>query len=153
MEHAKPPMPPSRSVRALLILSLFATLPAHADNWLVVSGASYHFRQDERDWREDNPGLGVELGTRHPDLYQVVGMFKNSYDRVAFHAGVRWMPVHWGPLRFGGYALASTGYPSAVLVLPGFAVEHKRVGMNVVVAPNIGDYSGYVGVQLRFRVD
>lgn len=137
----------------LLTFSLLAPLPAQADNWLVLSGASYHFRQDERDWREDNPGLGVELATRHPDLYQVVGMFKNSYDRVAFHAGVRWMPLHWGPMSFGGYALASTGYPSAVLVLPGFAVEYQRVGLNVVVAPNIGDYSGYVGVQVRFRFD
>lgn len=72
---------------------------------------------------------------------------------ILIHTSAHWMPLHWGPISVGGYPLASTGYPSAVLVLPGFAVEYERVGLNVVVAPNIGDYSGYVGVQVRFRVD
>lgn len=134
-------------------IAAFTTSPALAEGWLVLSGASYHFRQDERDWREFNPGIGVELSTSIPDVYQVVGYFKNSYDRHALHAGVRWMPLKWGPVSFGGYALAATGYPSPVLVLPGFSVESEKVGVNVVIAPNVREYSGYVGVQMRVRME
>ena len=119
--------------------------------WLVVSGASRHFRQDERDWREFNPGLGFERAARWKDSWYVGGYFRNSYDRHALYAGLRWMPLRYGPVSFGGFALASTGYPSPVLVLPGFAVDTDRIGVNVVVVPNIGRYSGYVGMQLRVR--
>ena len=123
------------------------------ERWLVFSGASHHFRQNERDWREVNPGIGFEQETAIEDLYWVAGYFKNSYDRHAVHGGLRWMPWHLGPLSFGGYALVSTGYPSPALVLPGVGIEYKRVGINFVAAPNIAGYSGYVGVQARIRVD
>lgn len=146
------------SYRRCAVLCAFAIaalpLPAAAtEQWLVISGASYHFRQNERDWRQFNPGIGYERATDHDDLYYVGGYFKNSYDRHALYAGVRWMPYEWGDIKFGGYALASTGYPSPILLLPGFSIEGKDLGLNVVVAPNIGSYSGYVGVQLRVRMD
>lgn len=134
--------------------------PQATENWLVVSGASYHFQREKHDWREVNPGLGFERTLHYPDfedLYLVGGYFKNSYDKHALHAGVRWMPWgwQWGKMRlkFGAYALASTGYPSPVLVLPGMTIEYDRVGANVVVAPNIRDHSGYVGVQVKFRLE
>ncbi|MFN3986161.1 MAG: hypothetical protein ACK4KV_11750 [Rhodocyclaceae bacterium] len=140
----------------LLVLSS----PLQAETWLVLSGASHHFRQDERDWREVNPGLGLEVRSARPgweEVYYVGGYFRNSYDKHALYAGARWMPWGWkwdsGSLKFGGYALASTGYPSPVLVLPGFSVEWRNVGMNIVVAPNVGHYSGYVGMQLRVRLN
>ncbi len=146
--------------RTLAPLALAAgctfSLSVQAETWLVISGASHHFRQEERDWREVNPGLGLEWSAKRPDwksLYYVAGYFKNSYDKHALHAGVRWMPWEWKAFRFGGYGLLSTGYPSAVLLLPGFSVETRHVGINVVLAPNIGDYSGYVGVQARIRID
>lgn len=146
---------------ALPMLLALAASPAQADSfpeiegktWWVVSGASRHFRQDERDWREFNPGLGVEKATTMDGLYYVGGYFLNSYDRHALYAGVRWMPWKWGYARFGGYALASTGYPSPVLILPGFSLETERIGMNVVIAPNIRQYSGYVGVQFKFSLE
>lgn len=151
--------------RCTIAALLAAPLISHAqapktENWLVVSGASYHFRQENHDWREVNPGLGFERTLHYRDfeqLYLVGGYFKNSYDKHALHAGVRWMPWGWqwgkAALRFGGYALVSTGYPSPVLVLPGMSLEYDRVGMNVVVAPNIRDHSGYVGVQVKFRLE
>ena len=130
------------------------TLPETSnETWLVISGAARHFRQDERDWREFNPGVGLERGTTRDGFYYVGGYFLNSYDRHALYAGVRWMPWRWGSLRFGGYALASTGYPSPVLLLPGFSVETRKAAVNFVVAPNISHYSGYVGMQVRVRLD
>lgn len=149
-------MPIVRSRAVLLSALILAILPTQAsatEQWLVISGASYHFRQNERDWRQINPGIGYERASEREGMYWVGGYFKNSYDRHALYAGVRWMPYEWGGIKFGGYALASTGYPSPVLVLPGFSVEGKDVGLNVVIAPNIGRYSGYVGMQLRVRMD
>ena len=119
---------------------------------VVLSGASYHFRQDERNWRQVNPGIGIEQTTRIDGLYRVAGYFRNSYDRHTAYAGARWMPWQLGPVSFGGYLLAATGYPSPVLVLPGLSVAvTKRFGVNLVVTPNLGAYSGYVGVQVSVR--
>lgn len=136
-----------------VLLPLSGALAAEGDTWVVISGASHHFRQSERDWREFNPGIGFERSTDTAGLYQVAGYFRNSYDKDAFYAGVRWMPWQWKNIRFGGYALASSGYPSPVLLLPGFSIEGEKVALNVVIAPNIRDYSGYIGLQLRVRWD
>lgn len=143
----------ARHAAAILALCASTTQPVLAEQWLVISGASHHFRQSERDWRQFNPGIGFERALERPGLYAVGGYFRNSYDRHALYAGVRWMPFEWGPLKLGGYALASTGYPSPILLLPGFSVEGERLGLNIVLAPNLGRYSGYVGMQVRVRLE
>lgn len=155
IRHGSDIMPSGFRRCVVLCVSVIAAvpLPAVAEQWLVISGASYHFRQNERDWRQFNPGIGYERATSYDGLYCVGGYFKNSYDRHALYAGVRWMPYEWAGIKFGGYALAATGYPSPVLVLPGFSIEGKDVGLNVVALPNIGNYSGYVGMQVRVRLD
>jgi hypothetical protein len=141
-----------RLLLAAILTALSPTL-AQADNWLVLSGLSMHFQQDRRDWREQNPGIGFE--TTLPfveDLSLSAGYFRNSYDRHALYGGVRFMPLKVGPLQFGGYLLASTGYPSPVLLLPGASLEMGPVGVNLVALPNLPGYSGYLGVQLRLRL-
>ena len=141
---------------SLLSLAAAASLPlpAQAADWLVVSGLSHHFQPDRRDWREVNPGLGLERDSdEYPGLSWTAGYFRNSYDRHTVYAGARWMPWQLGPVHVGGYALAASGYPSPVLVLPGLSVEGGRVGLNLVMLPNLPRYSGYFGAQLRFRLD
>ena len=124
-----------------------------ASDWLTVSGASYHFQQDRRDWRQFNPGIGWERDAIYPDLTWSAGYFQNSYNKPCFYAGGRWMPLEVGPVKIGLFGLAATGYPSPVLLLPAFNWDIGKIGLNVVAVPNLPGYSGYVGAQLRVKLD
>ena len=141
--------------RRLLFCVLLACIPqfAVASDWLTLSGASYHFQQDRRDWRQFNPGIGWERDATYPDLTWSAGYFQNSYNKPCFYAGGRWMPLEVGPVKIGLFGLAATGYPSPVLVLPALNWDIGKVGLNVVAVPNLPGYSGYVGAQLRVKLD
>jgi len=145
----------ARFLSALLPLSVLLShcAPALASDWLVLSGASYHFKQNQRDWRQTNPGIGMEReSTRYQGLSWTAGYFLNSYDRHTFYGGARWMPYRLGPFAFGGYALAASGYHWPVVVAPGMSIEAGNIGLNFVVVPNLPDHSGFVAAQLRFRL-
>ena len=125
---------------------------AHRD-WLTLAGLSHHFQPDRRDWRQVNPGAGLEREFTGTPWTASAGYFRNSYDRNTFYIGGRWMPLSAGPFRFGAFGLLATGYPSPVLVLPVVSAQIGRVGANLVVLPNLPGYSGYLGLQLRFALD
>ena len=124
----------------------------HRD-WLTLSGASHHFQPDRRDWREVNPGIGMEREFTGTPWVASAGYFRNSYDRNTFYLGGRWMPLEAGPFRFGAFGLLATGYPSPILVLPAASTQIGRVGANLVALPTLPGYSGYVGRQVRIAVD
>ncbi len=135
------------------ILAALHSPALFADDWLVLSGFSYHFKQNQRDWREDNPGIGMEReSAKYSGLFWTGGYFRNSYDRDTVYAGVRWMPYRIGPVAFGAYALAATGYWSPLVAAPAISIEGKNVALNIVVVPNLPDHSGFIGTQIRFRL-
>ena len=125
---------------------------AHRD-WLTLSGVSHHFQPERRDWRESNPGIGLEREFTGTPWVASAGYFRNSYDRHTVYLGGRWMPLAAGPFRFGAFGLVATGYPSPVLVLPTVSAQLGRVGANLIAVPNLPCYSGYLGLQLRFALD
>lgn len=139
------------SASAMPSLDDFSSAP-HRD-WLTVAGVSHHFQPDRRDWRETNPGAGLEREFSGTPWVASAGYFRNSYDRNTFYLGGRWMPLAAGPFRFGAFGLVATGYPSPVLVLPAVSAQVGRVGANLVALPNLPGYSGYLGLQLRFALD
>jgi len=141
----------SPTAHALPSLDDFNTA-AHRD-WLTLSGLSHHFQPDRRDWREVNPGAGLEREFTGTPWTASAGYFRNSYNRNTFYLGGRWMPLAAGPFRFGAFGLLATGYPSPVLVLPAVSAQIGRVGANLVALPNLPGYSGYLGLQLRFALD
>lgn len=128
-------------------------IDAPGRHWLVVSGLSHHFQPERRDWRETNPGVGIEKEFSGSPWVATAGYFRNSYDRHTFYAGARWMPLDFGPLRVGAFAVLATGYPSPVLVLPAASLQVGRIGANLVALPNLPGYSGYLGLQLRLALD
>lgn len=130
-----------------------ALTEAPGRHWLVLSGMSHHFQPERRDWREDNPGAGIEKEFTGTPWVATAGYFRNSYDRNTFYAGARWMPLSLGPVRLGAFGLVASGYPSPVLVLPAASIQVGRVGANLIAIPNLPGYSGYVGLQVRFAVD
>jgi len=141
----------SPAAHALPSLDDFNTA-AHRD-WLTLAGLSHHFQPDRRDWREFNPGAGLEREFTGTPWTASAGYFRNSYDRNTFYLGGRWMPLAAGPFRFGAFGLVATGYPSPVLVLPAVSAQIGRVGANLIALPNLPGYSGYLGLQLRFALD
>lgn len=152
----------SRSALALLAVTTFpaqaaAILDELTDapgrHWLVVSGVSHHFQPERRDWRESNPGVGIEKEFTGTPWVATAGYFRNSYDRNTFYAGARWMPLTLGPVRLGAFGLVASGYPSPVLLLPAASIQAGRFGANLVAIPNLPGYSGYLGLQVRFAVD
>jgi hypothetical protein len=152
--------------RALLAAPLLAcALTSHASSslddfssaphrdWLTFSGASHHFQPDRRDWRELNPGAGLEREFTGTPWVASAGYFRNSYDRNTFYLGGRWMPLEAGPFRFGAFGLLATGYPSPILILPAVSAQFGRVGANLIALPNLPGYSGYLGLQIRVAID
>lgn len=139
------------SANAMPELDEFSTSP-HQD-WLTISGASHHFQPDRREWREVNPGLGMERAFTGTPWVATIGYFRNSYDRNTFYLGGRWMPLEIGPIRLGAFGLLATGYPSPILILPAASIQAGRFGANLVALPNLPGYSGYVGLQLRIAAD
>ncbi len=141
----------STPTRAMAPVDEFIDAPGR--HWLVLSGISHHFQPDRRDWRENNPGAGIEKEFTGTPWVATAGYFRNSYDRNTFYAGARWMPLSIGPVRLGAFGLIASGYPSPVLVLPAASIQAGRVGANLVALPNLPGYSGYLGLQVRFAVD
>ena len=141
----------STPARAAAPLDDFIDAPGR--HWLGLSGVSHHFQPDRRDWRESNPGAGIEKEFTGTPWVATAGYFRNSYDRNTFYAGARWMPLALGPLRLGAFGLIASGYPSPVLLLPAASIQVGRVGANLVAIPNLPGYSGYLGLQVRFAVD
>lgn len=139
------------SANAALELDEFNIAP-HRD-WLTISGVSHHFQSDRRDWREVNPGFGMEREFTGTPWVTSAGYFRNSYDRNTFYLGGRWMPLGIGPVRLGAYGLLATGYPSPILILPAASIQAGRFGANLVALPNLPGYSGYLGLQIRFATE
>ena len=143
-------------MKALRLLPLFALGlacgNAPAADWLVVSGASYHFR-DRDEYRADNPGIGWERRDTLIPLSYMAGYYRNSYDRDTFYAGARWEPLDFGAVRLGVFVGLASGYWTPVVALPMASIEMGPVGVNLVALPNIRDYAGYLGVQLKFKLD
>lgn len=143
-----------RSIALLLTATavLFSSAVRAENDWLVISGAAYHFdRRDEL--RGDNPGAGWERPSEKWPLSWMAGYYLNSYDRDTFYAGARWEPLRWEHVKLGVFVGAASGYDTPVVALPMASVEYGRVGINFVAAPTIGNYTGYVAAQVKFRFD
>jgi len=137
---------------AATLLSL--PLPATAEDWLVISGYSYHF-ENRDEYRADNPGAGWERPSEEYPLSWMAGYYRNSYDRDTFYAGARWEPelVKWEHVKLGVFVGLASGYWTPVVALPMASFQWGRFGFNLVGAPSIREYSGYIGGQVKFKFD
>ncbi len=136
---------------ALLIPALLCA-PTQASDWLVLSGYSYHFR-DRDEYRADNPGAGWERRENLIPIAWMAGYYRNSYDRDTFYAGARWEPLNLGHVKLGAFVGLASGYWTPLVALPMASFEFGPIGFNLVAAPNIRDYAGYVGAQVKFKLD
>lgn len=140
---------------ALLLIGLtggaLKACAQEARSWVVLSVGSYHLDRSE-EYREINPGLGLEFGMN--DRWSLVaGVYNNSFGRASEYAGATYMPWQWRAARFGTVMGLVTGYESrpVPVVLPALSIEGTDFGVNVVVSPKHGDSPGGLGFQLKWR--
>jgi len=144
-----------KSLVAACVLALAPVSSALAHDWLVISGAAYHFeRRDEL--RGNNPGIGWERPDDEIPLVYAAGYYRNSYDKDTFYAGAQWMPFSWGTpegfnAQLGAFGGLASGYWTPVVVIPMLKLAYQRVGVNIVALPTVREYTGYVAAQLRFQ--
>ena len=141
-----------RKFFAVIATALLLPVAAYAGDWMVLSGMSTHFERSD-EFRRWNPGLGWERPTADWDGAWMAGFYRNSYDRDTVYAGARWTPWSWGAVRLGAFAGAVSGYWTPVAILPMASIEGRRFGFNLVAAPTVREYAGYVGAQFKIRFD
>jgi hypothetical protein len=120
-----------------------------ADDWLVVSGISYHLQrngQNERNW-----GLGWER--RLSENWNLsVGAYDNSSNRLSVYGAAGYTPYRCWIAKCGVITGLVTGYEQdqKPTVLGGFAatVEGRDMGFNFIFIPAAG---GVNFLQVKFR--
>ncbi len=150
-------------MRVILLLAVCVAIEAQADPqvWLNPGIYSLHFERD-KDLRDDNIGLGVEL-VLAPEHAVSAGTFINSNRERSRYAAYAWRPLRWRPggvdVAVGVVAGAFDGYPNYrdggwfLAPLPLLAVEGRRLGANLSVIPTIRDrLNGAIAIQLKLRV-
>jgi len=118
---------------------------------------SYHFdRHDDLD--DTNPGIGVEYRINSRTSL-AVGRYHNSVHEMTNYVAAYYQPWKLGPFRLGAIVGLFDGYPKirhgAVFpaVLPTASFEYKRVGVNIILLPTVGEkMSGLISFQLKFKV-
>lgn len=137
----------------VFLLALAALAPvAQASDYLVLSGASYHFAHRD-EYRGDNPGIGWERDIAESSWNYAAGYYRNSYDRDTFYAGGKWMPLAWGHAKAGAFIGVASGYWTPVVAIPMVSLSYERVGVNIAALPTIRNYTGYVAIQLTLKVN
>lgn len=129
--------------------------------WINPGIYSYHFDRS-KDFREDNVGLGAEVLVT-PDHGLIAGTYINSERVRSRYAAYEWRPLHWQPFDINVSAAvligAFDGYPRYrnggwfLAAMPVFAVEGRRVGVNLSIVPTIKDrLDGAVAIQVKLKV-
>jgi hypothetical protein len=150
-------------VRVILLLALCVAIDAQADPqvWINPGIYSLHFDRD-KDLRDDNIGLGVEL-VLAPEHAVSAGTFINSNRERSRYVAYAWRPLRWElrgvDVALGVVAGAFHGYPNYrdggwfLAPLPLLAVEGRRLGLNLSVIPTIRNrLDGAIAIQLKLRV-
>lgn len=141
-----------------IFASLMFTFSAHAETsvWVTGGGFSKHFKNSEK-YNESNGGVGLEVHTSD-QLAFIAGTFTNSeYDRSEY-AAVAWQPLSYGPLKFGAVGGVMNGYANNrnggvfPVILPMVSFEYKRVGMNMMIAPNLRGPGAFM-FQFKFKLN
>jgi hypothetical protein len=125
--------------------------------WVNAGMLSHHFDQN-RNFREENFGLGVEFDMT--DKSSITGgYFRNSEDRHSNYLGLVWKPWAIGPIKIGFFGAIVNGYPEVnngglfPMALPVATFEYHLVGVNFFIIPKISDrVAGAYVAQFKLRV-
>jgi hypothetical protein len=129
--------------------------------WVNPGVYALHFDRD-KDLRDDNIGLGVELAVLPAHAF-MAGSYINSNRARSRYGAYAWRPLQyrfWGLDLLAGIVVgAFDGYPNYrdggwfLAPLPLLALEGRRLGANLSLIPTLpGRLDGAFAVQLKLRV-
>lgn len=131
----------------LLLGSIGIAMPVQAETALLFFGASHHMGCDQNryrcDYREFNPGLGIELSRETNSFGKVfarIGSYSDSYGEQArlLTMGLRqdWELDNpaWR-LGIGAMAGRLSGRRNETIGLPFLYIAHKQLAIELGVAP------------------
>ena len=146
-------------MRSLALLLCLISYSALAEQWAVITVASYHYSGDS-DYEQENWGVGIEHSLTG-SLRVAGGYYRNSNRRDSLYFGLAWAPLQYkvseGKLRVGLAALLVSGYetvkdPELVkAVFPVVSWEGQRFGINIPIIPSTKDNAGAIGLQIKWR--
>jgi hypothetical protein len=142
------------TLKTILIigLALLSTL-TRADTWLSVGGGSVHFCQSCA-YNNFNLGLGIQKDYSN-DLRLIGGVYYNSYYKATFYGGGSYQPIQYGPIKFGLMSSIVTNYTNLqvpIMVLPALSLEGDRVGVDVLGFPGVGNRTGLITANLKYKL-
>ena len=135
------------SILVICAIGRFASV--FADDWVVVSGVSYHFARNGQN--ERNTGLGREYRLTENNRLGF-GAYNNSSNRFAAYLANGYTPYDCLGARCGVIGGLVTGYEQGQkpAILGGFVatLERGSVGGNLIFIPAAG---GVLFLQGKFR--
>ena len=149
---------------ASLVVSIMVVLVVHADEppqkstWVNFGMYSFHGKEDV-PLNNENYGFGIEYKYA-PTQSITAGTFKNSDFEQSRYLGWYWLPLQWGPVRFGGIFGIIDGYSKALngnffpAILPAISYEGSRFGVNIYPIPGFENrlYTALT-IQLKIKMN
>ena len=139
--------------KALVIAITFLATTCWADTWVSVGGGTDHFCHT-CGYNNFNPGLGIQYGYT-TDVKLIAGGYYNSFHKTTLYSGVVYQPIQYGIVKFGIAGAAVTNYSNLkvpLMALPVISIEGERVGLDILGGPSIGNYTGLVTANLKFKL-
>ena len=151
-------------LRGAVFLFILPAAPAAAEEdfrsaiWGNFGMYSLHGKEDVK-LNNENYGLGIEYQFSENQSI-TAGTFKNSDFEQSRYLGWYWLPLSWGPLKFGGIFGVIDGYSRALngnpfpAILPAISWQGERVGLNVYPIPGFNNnlYTA-LSFQLKIRLN
>lgn len=139
------------AVFSLLLLS-FTSAKADSVVFHTVSKHAKEVRSDGQPYNEVNPGIAYRF--ERDELAYQVGVYKNSWGRTSFYAGVDYLPLQYGNFKAGPFIGAATGYPlSPIMPMGGVTVRYDGdVGVGIRLAPPTSKSSAIVALEISIKL-
>jgi len=141
------------TLKKILLVFLLTLNTAQADTWIGIGGGTDHFCHT-CGYNGFNPGLGIQHDYSD-DLRAIGGLYYNSFYKVSFYGGAAYQPVQYGPIRIGFVAGLVSNYNDLkvpAMALPAISIEGERVGIDILGGPSIGNRTGLVTVNFKFKL-
>lgn len=125
------------------------------DLYGAVTVHSYHVDRQAK-YNEKNYGVGLEYQFDRT-FALAAGEYKNSFRVKSTYYGMAYTPFTEGQWKAGVLVLAINGYDMQnarryiPVAVPLIVRESERVGWNIVFVPPVGNGTGVLGLQAKFK--
>ena len=143
-------------LKTVVIAILLISNSCLADTWISIGGGTDHFCHT-CGYNGFNPGLGIQTDDylKIEDTKLIAGGYYNSFHRTSMYAGVAYQPIQYSIFKAGLIGGLVSNYPNLLvplMLLPVVSIEGEQVGVDVLGSPSMGNYSGLVSINVKFKL-